>query len=451
MENYMKKNQLSMSKFGNLAGLNQGTVSTIFSGKQPISIHQLDAITDVLDYPEGYLYEQYIEDHLLGNQLNWRRIHPLLCRSIELDKLNCVEQIILLLMDHLVYSPLLFQIAEESFHTRKYAAAAMLYECVADSEKYQHSERLAMCQYRLFIIGQGDDQLRKYQIASRFETYVDRLNIMDQLDALKDLANTYRSLGRWDKVEEFSQKLEHKAQSQYFRDNQDKKQNSPERPLFFYLAYSKLLRASIFEAKGDYEQALQYTYAYADLSWVKETDEQTVYWMGLFQEWARANVLGNKLLSGDIGILPEYLVYIESNKDELLPILVNIMQAANRFDINVDHILQQFKSEINSYTQQQFSVGTCTVNLILEYVIYLLYELTEYFLNQNKFSRGYDFLISCLEKSASINNKSYIIKCVGLFESFRDMATSETSANYQKIIKGVHANEKKNRIIMLGD
>ncbi|MMZ68621.1 hypothetical protein D1872_313280 [compost metagenome] len=50
------------------------------------------------------------------------------------------------------------------------------------------------------------------------------------------------------------------------------------RPLFFYLAYSSLLRAEVSEGRNDYKLALHYTNEYADLSWVQETDEETLHW-----------------------------------------------------------------------------------------------------------------------------------------------------------------------------
>ncbi|MNW49513.1 hypothetical protein D3C74_269330 [compost metagenome] len=274
------------------------------------------------------------------------------------------------------------------------------------------------------------------------------------MDALKELANTYRSLQRWYKVEEIVHKLKNKAQFQYHLKRQRKSNNqellkSPNRPLFFYLAYSNLLMAGVFEARGDYANALQCTYAYADLSWVKEDDELTLHWMNLFREWAVANTYGNKLLSGDFEILPEYLDYIQSNEDEILPALVNIMEAANRFNHNVDPILHKFEAEINRFITKT-TVGMYTENLIVEYMIYLFYEIADYYLNHKRYSKGYDFLVSCLEKSASTNNKSYIIMCVGLFETFRDKASSEIIAIYQKLIKGVRKNEKSNRFNLFG-
>lgn len=47
-----------------------------------------------------------------------------------------------------------------------------LYENVAEVEKYQHSERLATCQYRIFSIQVGDDQSRNLKAATLFLTFL---------------------------------------------------------------------------------------------------------------------------------------------------------------------------------------------------------------------------------------------------------------------------------------
>ena len=77
------------------------------------------------------------------------------------------------MMDNLSYIPLLFDVAEEFYQAGKSKPAILLYENIAESEKMQHSERLALCQYRLFRLGLTNDQHRNLIIASRFEYYVD--------------------------------------------------------------------------------------------------------------------------------------------------------------------------------------------------------------------------------------------------------------------------------------
>ncbi|SPY16036.1 helix-turn-helix domain-containing protein [Paenibacillus polymyxa] len=119
------------------------------------------------------------------------------------------------------------------------------------------------------------------------------------------------------------------------------------------IAYADLLCASVCEARGDYQQALQYTYAYADLDWVKEDDEDTKHWMNLFSQWAEGNTYVYKLLSGDINVLHDYVEYIvatsETNENEKISKLLNVIIAANQYSIDVDDILKRFETLIGTF------------------------------------------------------------------------------------------------------
>ncbi|CAM4424966.1 hypothetical protein PAXY110619_13675 [Paenibacillus xylanexedens] len=57
-----------------------------------------------------------------------------------------------------------------------------MYECVADSEKYQYSERLALCQYRIFLLKKTLNKLNNLNAAVKFEPYIDKLNEEVQLE-----------------------------------------------------------------------------------------------------------------------------------------------------------------------------------------------------------------------------------------------------------------------------
>lgn len=441
VEEYIQREGLNFSQLGRLAGLNVGTVSSLLKGNRIMAVDQLDRMTAVLCMPKGHFYEQYIQECMVETVPNWRRIRPLLYRCAELDKLNDIRQIVELLMDNLTYSPLLFEVAEEFFKAGKHSASTILYESVAASERRQHSERLAFCQYRLFTLRLGDNQEHNLQAALQFEPYVDRLDEIDQLDALKDLANTYRSLRRWNKVYNvaiemgrLSQIQLHLPQREVRNGQREGGHKRPSRPLFTYLALSNLFLANVSDEQGDYEKALQYINFYADLSWVKEEDEETQHWINLFKKWAQANTYVTKLLSGDESVLPDYIAYIRLEKEERLTGILNIIKAANQYAIDVDDILQHFEPEILSYVQQE-SVGVYTQQFISEQSAGYLYEAARYYLNKELYKKGFEYLIDSLEKYSIIKNEICILKCVRLFERFREHASYETQTLYRNLVK----------------
>lgn len=445
---FMKQENVNLRELANKSDINAGTLSSILNKNKILTVHHLDRLTKVMKYPEGHFYEQYIKDHLSQDIPNWRRFKPFLYRCADLDKLDCMKQIVSLLMENLMYSPLLFEVAEDLYQQDQRKAAKLLFENVAISEKQQHSERLAFCQYRLFLIRLGTNQEKNYQAAIQFEPYVERLDELDQLDALRDLGNIYRFLNQWDKVEMIANRLGHLAKTLYFtaRPVKIQEKSKPSRPLFTYIALANLFHADVCDARRDYKQALQYTSYYADLSWVKEDDPNTRHWKYVFLEWAQANTYVNKLMSGDASILPEYVTYIKKEQDELIPALFNIMEAANRYHTNVDHILKQFESDIATYINKNKTVDINKNHYSTSLFSLLLHNLAYYYLKKEDYTTGFIFLLNSLEKSVFINNKRCIIKCVGLFEQYRELASSETLTSYKTLIKGVYENEEKSPV-----
>ncbi|MDN4084862.1 transcriptional regulator, partial [Paenibacillus polymyxa] len=309
---------------------------------------------------------------------------------------------------------------------------------------YQHSERLAVCQYRIFTIQIGDDQEKSYDAAVQFEPYIERLDEIDQLDALRALVNIYRSLRKWTKMDTFATALGNKAEIQYRIDLQRTKSEQTKKPFyppFVYWAFSHLIRAEVCDANKDYETALQHIQKYADLSWVEEKDETTQKWKNQFKEWANANTYVNRLLAGEINVLLDYVNFISLRKDELLPALDIIVEAANRYHFDVDDILKQFEVEISSYLEKQKIESFYTQRFVTERYMHFSKELAVYYLTKGRFSDGFTFLLSCLAKSTLNNNKSYIIKCVRLYESYQEYAPSETKVAYRNLIKEVGEDE----------
>ncbi|MGP0575961.1 transcriptional regulator [Paenibacillus peoriae] len=457
LDRYLQQEGLSLTQFGHIADMNRGAVSAIVTGNKPLSVNQLDRITEAMGLPEGHFYDLFIENYIIDHPPNMRRIEPFLFRCAELDKLDAIRRVVGAIMDNLLYSPKLFEIAENLFTQERHAAALLLYEGVADAEKYQHSERLAICQYRIFTTQIGDDQNRNIRAAAVFEAFVERLDEIYQLDALKDLANVYRSLRKWDKVDETAKKMKQKAKAQYLLKHQQKNRECDEhkklnRPLFVYITYADLLCASVCESQGDYQQALQYTYAYANLDWVKETDEDTQHWINLFKGWAQANAVANKLLSGDINALYDYVEYIgapsDTSEQDKVAQLLNIMMTANRYQIDVSDILQRFETDVNSLLKFPQSNDIYTKQVIPEQFARFGYELAYYYLHRCSYIDGFKHLMYSMVSYHTLNNETYFIKCMVLFERYRAYAVSETKAAYLEFIERVWiADVKKNGAI----
>ncbi|ASR45373.1 transcriptional regulator [Paenibacillus kribbensis] len=428
IEKYLKQKGLSMTQFGRITNLNVGTVSGFITGNRSLSVNQLDRITMGMNLPPDYFYERFVEECVEESPLNWRRVKPFVYRCVELGRLDCLQRAVSMFLDSPIYTHSLFELAEDLFHKGYRDTAAYLYENVAVSERKQHSERLALCQYRLFSIRIGEDQTQNLQAAARFEPFVDRLDEVDQLDALKDLANVYRSLSLWDKVYKFSRQMYKLGQIQYGLVHNSKREikldKKLSRPLFVYIAYAELLCAHACDANGDHAKALDHIRGYTDLSWVKENDPDTLHWLGKFQQWAKINTYVNRLMTGDVSVLSDYVEYI-SGEQHIFNELLNIVEAANKYNIDVDHIIHRFEPKIASYKEP-----SPVEPFLQQQQARFWYKLAKYSLNKGRYPYGFKCLINAYEKAVTINHGLLIANCVGLFERFKAYATLEILAGY---------------------
>lgn len=442
LENFLKREQMSISLFSETSGINSGTLSNILNKNRPIAMQQLDRITSAMKLEEGHFYELYIDECFVHATPDWRRLGPFLHRCAELDKLNCIEEVIQLMMDNLSYIPLLFDLAEEFYHEGRFKPAILLYETIAESEKMQHSERLALCQYRLFKLGLTNDQQRNLIIAAKFEYYVDRLDERYQLDALNELINAFASLHRWNKVLELSEKLKVKA-SIHYELNGRRKQEETKRPIVFYIMYAYLASGSAYFHLNDYQNALYYVSLYTDYTWVKEPDEHEMVVINQFQEWAEGNRYIYQLMAGQFDVLPDYLEYISTKENEIFPALCDIVTAANRYDINIDFVLEEYKSYF-TYQEQSNRIGKVSRQVTDDRYVRLLSGLGTYYLKKNEFAKGLDFVLDSIRFSIEISDGRGMLRGVGLFEQYRDYATDTAIKQYKILISEVQKlNEEK--------
>lgn len=449
LEDYLKNENLTLALFAERSGVHPRTLSNLRNRYRPIAVQQLDQITRGMGLQEGFFYDLYIDNFIIDRAPDWRRIEPLLYRCAEMDKLQQIGRVVQHIMEKLMYAPMLFNVAEELLSRGHQDAAMLLYESVAEGERFQHSERLALCQYRLFKLKLGENQEQNLQAAIQFEPFVRRLDDIEQLDGLKDLANAYRALRRWDQVMKVAEEMGNLARIQYSMINyaEQVKLKNPLRPVFIYAAYSSLLIASVHYERKNYNLSLQHIEDYARLDWVKETDTDTMYWKNQFQEWAEANNYLTKLMAGQIELLPDYINFIRNKKEEILPALWNIMIVANQYDVNVDSIIDTFNNEILHIHKQE---GNEVYNQqdTSDQIVGLLFELAHYYLTKKNYTKGFEFLMDVMEKCTIINNESTLLKSMKLFESYRKVASDEFKSKYHNLVEERGTYEEETRSIV---
>ncbi|MET3832561.1 transcriptional regulator with XRE-family HTH domain [Paenibacillus sp. DS2363] len=410
---YIEENKILLYHFAEKSGINSGTLSRVINGSQPVSVKILDIMTEYMGLEEGYFYEQYVSELFDDSTMNWRRLRPFITRCAELGKNDCIERTVDLMMENPSYIKPLFDCAE-SFNAEGSAEAALIiYRKVCEGERYQHAERLAICQYRIFTLSINDDQQNNLECAVQFDPYVVRLNELDQLDALKDLMNLYLSLRRWDKAEQLATRMGKLARVQYKikhqRIRRGKSYQEPSKPLFGYILYSDLIKGSIAEEQNDYNQALHYVSFYENQDWIMENDLEAELTKKQFREWAVANRYLYQILAGKIDVLDEYVEYLSVRENEILRGMFKLIKAANTYNMNIDHVLERFKINISSQMFTQENVGSYTDQIIDDRFAIFLMDVGDYYLSSNRVHIGVQFVLDSLSIIDRINNDANVM------------------------------------------
>lgn len=407
LEDYLKRNGYTLQYFSEQSGINVGTLSRIVNGNRPISMEQLDRLTAGMGLDEGTLYDLFVDDFFVHHSLNWRRLRPFLLRCAELKKYGCIQKVLSYLLEDLKQIPNIFITAEIMYENGWKEAAAILYSCVVETEKYQHAERLAISQYRLFQLAIGLDTAKNLRAAIQFEPYKNRLPENFRLDAILQLANIYYTVQDWEKMEHLGDDLRLLSYSVYSgRQFKEDSSFKTERHLVVYYGQGYLIKSAALEHQGRYEEAKEFIKGYADLSWFEGLDDEGLYEVEKFKLFAEANLHNINLLMGNFDGLPDYITFLMRYPNEALPSAVIILMAANKHCVRIDDILVQLIRLIDGCKDNYYHKSNYTNRYINFY-----YQLALYQLNGGK-SEGLDNILRSLEMSLKINNRGHILECI---------------------------------------
>lgn len=439
IERNLKDNGFTLSKFGELTGINPGNLSDILNRNPPraITIGQLDAMTAALGYAPGWLYELYPEECLTEGKISRPRLIPYLVRCAEIGRQDCIEAVVSKLLDKPKNVLILFSVAEQLFERGRRKEAVPFYKFVIDNEKDSHSDQFVMSQYRLFRAMLGTNAEENWKAVIRFEPYRKRLPENVQLDALLQLANVCYSLHKWKDVVKYADELQELSMIVYkdeLRRRKSTKASEPlrtERHLVVYYGQGFLLKGLALENLGMHIEAKRYVESYADLGWFQLLDETGQAEVQKFQLWATANMYTLDILMGNTDIIPEYIQFLSNHPYEILSGLTTLVKAANEFGFSIDSILDQFSESIDRFEDRKDAIG------ISEH-IHFRKQMAVYQFKRGQFVKGLNETLQCLGLSDMVKDYDKLKRCAALFWIHLQHATDQQKRMYQTIItKGV--------------
>ncbi len=436
IEKHLKMNGYTLSKLGELTGINPGHLSEILNGNphRAITISQLDAMAAAFGHAPGWLYELYPEEECFSEgKVSRRRVVPYLIRCAEIGRQDCIEATTSILLENPKNISILFSVAEQLFQSGKRKESVPFYQIVVENEKDSHSERFVMSQYRLFRALLGTDAEENWKAVVRFEPYWNRLPENVQLDALLQLANVCYSLHNWKDVEKYADELRklttiiYQNELHKMKRDRDNELYKAERHLVVYYGQGFLLKGVALKNQGMYKEARKYVDGYADLSWFEIWDETCKKEVQKFRLWATANAYTLDILMGNINVLPDYTRFLTENPTEILPGLVTIIKAANEFDFSVDIVLEQFAESISYFMKHNDAIGSI-------HHLNFRYHLAVYLFKKGKFTDGLNEVLQCLVLSDTMKHYDNFKRCIALFWLHLPHASDQQKRIYQSVI-----------------
>ncbi|UHA74562.1 DNA-binding protein [Paenibacillus sp. 481] len=393
---------------------------------RPMTIKQLDAIGRAFDQPEGWLYELYPEECFRHEKVSRPRVIPYFIRCVQIGRFDCVETVVSIMLEDLKSSlPILFEVAEQLFHTGLKQESIPFYRYVIDNERNNFSDIFVMSQYRLFVASQGLDAEENWKAVIRFEPYRKRLPENIQLDAHLKLANLCSTLQKWKDMERYADELRELAIALYENELRKKKSTKGVEPLkaayhlVVYYGHGFLLKADALSKQERYEQAIEYTLGYADLSWFEVLDELGRSEIEKFHLWAKANLYNLDLMVGRIGVLPEYIQFIKENPQEILPSLLCIVKSANKYKFHIEDVLNLFANEISHFGKYE-DIFNKNRNLRFRF------ELSVYYFQRGKYVEGLDNISMCIDLYQEMNSdQAFLMECIKLYEKHSSKTKEE--------------------------
>lgn len=446
VEQELQQKGYNLSRFSQVSGMNRGTLSLILNGnpsKLP-SIPQMDKIAEALGYEQGWLYELYLEECFDREVPHWRRLKNFLYRCIQLDKEELIDKALHRLMEDCSQTAAVFDAAEEWYEEGYRQVLLPFYRYVTVNEKYRHAERLAISHYRIFRLSQSENFENNLRSAITFEPYRHELPVGFRLDGLLKLTHVYYNQHMWEKVEFFADEL-HELSNHVYENRLHMSNNieaekglKTERHLVVYYGQGYVMKGNALFLQERYDEALKYIQKYEDLSWFEGLYEDGKREVNKLSSFARANFLAINLLSGNKDSLSEYLELLRNDVNEMLPGLLFVIDAANKYDFVIDNIIEEFLDEVVKMEKDlQTKNGYYQSDISMERYISLYKKLAIYFFKEHSYNKAIDNVIKCISLSVKANSKEDLISCVSLFELYRRYATDFQLEQYHQFMREV--------------
>lgn len=173
--------------------------------------------------------------------------------------------------------------------------------------------------------------------------------ILDDLD-IDSIVNLLKSSFRiedWDKMITIADKLYLSAQLLEKQKPEQRIQHN--RHLVYYFGFSQLAKGIALQNKNLYVESKMLIEKYSDLSLLDDGSKEAQEEIQFFKSFAEANMLAINVLEGKQEYLESYVQLLkQSEMDDIMAGLLNIIEASIKYGFKINEILQSFENELST-------------------------------------------------------------------------------------------------------
>lgn len=441
IEAFIKEKEINLYGLSKMTKINRGILSDALNGNPPkiFSLAQVDAITEAMGLPEGSLYKLYIAE--CKRSVHWRRVQPFLMRCAELNRTDCLIEIMPALVEDIKNLAWIFTTAEDMYDAGYKQSAAILYQYITEIERSSFSEKLAISYYKLFKIYRSSE-LKGFQAAMQFIPYRHRVPEAYIMDGLIMLADAHAIRNKWEEVAFYADELCKAAESAYRSGLWKSSSFELERPLVYYYAQGHLYKACYYEEKMMLDESKKWIAKYADLSWFEGLDEAGRLEVERFKMFAEANTLLCNVKTGNREAIQDYVTYLQAHPSEIIEGLIAILDTAIRYNMSIDQQLNCFSDYIQQLRDPAEQVELNSISYKEGYHIYRqsnFYLKWSIYCTKNQcYTEAVEHILQSLKLAIRIsNNTNMESKTMGEFEMIRDYSTTPQQAEFRLLCREV--------------
>lgn len=444
IEHHLKSYNYTITKLSELTSIDPNRLCGFLKGHSSwtFNIDQLNAIGQAFGKPVGWLYDLYAEECFKRGRVSKKRIKPFLIQCVELGRQDCIQKVISRLSRYPVYIEVLFDVAEQLFYKGKQKESISFYQLIIDKELDISQKKFVISHYRLFQMSENTNTKMLRKAILLFVPFRKGLPKHYQLDALSRLGDYCCTLGEWKEVGTYAEELLKHVNSVIKDEMAKKKRGNGERidlinhksSLVAYYWKGYLLKTISLEKQGHYEQAKKFISSFDD-NWPTLFDESVQVEVAKFKKLALLNKYRLNILMGNISFLQYYIEFLGDNPTEILTGLITIVEAANKHEFSVDSILENLSEKIDLFHNYHDSVN---VDRHLQF----RYQLAIYQFRNQRPQSGIKELLRCMTLATILNSSKALIRCVGLFEAYRGLATHQQEREFKKALEEVMIYER---------